>query len=51
MRVAATRAHRLPFDGAVPNAATRATIAELQADGGTKHITIEGLMADLRADD
>lgn len=42
---------RLPFDVKVPNAATRAAIAELEAGEGASFGSVGGLMADLHADD
>ena len=44
-RVAADE--RLPFDVAVPNAETRAAIAELEADKGKRHKSAEALFDDL----
>ncbi|WP_442909765.1 type II toxin-antitoxin system RelB/DinJ family antitoxin [Hyphomicrobium sp.] len=48
MRVAAEKA--LPFELKVPNAETRAAMAELEAGKG-KRGTVEELWADLNADD
>lgn len=42
---------RLPFDVKVPNATTRAAIAELEAGKGERFNSIDDLMADLNADD
>lgn len=43
---------RLPFDVKVPNATTRAAIAELEAGVGVARFnSIDDLMADLNADD
>lgn len=43
---------RLPFDVKVPNATTRAAIAELEAGTGIARFnSIDDLMADLNADD
>jgi len=42
---------RLPFEVKVPNAATRAAIAELEAGKGKRFENVEALMADLNADD
>ena len=42
---------KLPFDVKVPNQATRDAIAELEQGKGLKSASVEGLMADLRADD
>lgn len=42
---------RLPFDVKVPNATTRAAMAELEAGKGTKFNSLDDLMADLNADD
>jgi DNA-damage-inducible protein J len=49
LRVAQER--RLPFDVKVPNATTRKAIAELEAGKGKKFANVDGLMADLHADD
>ncbi len=49
LRVADER--RLPFEVKVPNATTRAAIAELEAGKGKSFATVEALMADLHADD
>ena len=43
--------HRLPFEVRIPNAATKAAIAELEAGNGKKFASVEDLMADLHADD
>ena len=42
---------RLPFDIKVPNATTREAMAELEAGKGTRFTSVDGLMADLHADD
>ncbi|MCJ2121503.1 type II toxin-antitoxin system RelB/DinJ family antitoxin [Methylobacterium sp. J-077] len=42
---------RLPFAVKVPNAATQAAIAELEAGQGERFADIDALMADLHADD
>ena len=42
---------RLPLELKVPNAATRAAIAELEAGKGQRFANVEALMADLNADD
>jgi len=42
---------RLPFDVKVPNATTREAMAELEAGRGKKVADVDGLMADLHADD
>jgi DNA-damage-inducible protein J len=42
--------HRLPFMVKVPNATTRKAIAELEAGKGKRFNTVDGLMADLNAD-
>ena len=42
---------RLPFAVKVPNAATRAAIAELEAGKGKRFASVDDLMADLHADD
>jgi len=42
---------RLPFEVKVPNKTTRQAIAELEAGQGKRFNSIDGLMADLRADD
>jgi len=42
---------RLPFDVKAPNAATRMAIAELEGGKGKKFANVDGLMADLHADD
>jgi len=49
VRVAAERA--LPFDVRVPNAETAAAIQELEAGQGARSENINGLLADLNADD
>jgi len=49
LRIADER--RLPFDVMVPNATTREAIAELEAGKGKKFASVDGLMADLHADD
>ena len=49
LRIADER--RLPFEVKVPNAATRAAMAELAAGKGTKLASVDALMADLHADD
>ena len=43
--------HRLPFDVLVPNAETRAAIAELDAGQGKRFDSVEELLKDLHADD
>lgn len=43
--------HRLPFDVMVPNAETRAAIAELDAGKGKRFNSVEALLKDLHADD
>lgn len=43
--------HRLPFDVKAPNATTKKAVAELEAGKGKKFTSVDGLMADLRADD
>jgi len=43
--------HRLPFAIKVPNAETRAAIAELEAGKGTKFNTVEEMIADAHAED
>jgi DNA-damage-inducible protein J len=42
---------RLPFAVKVPNAATQAAIAELEAGKGERFGYVDALMADLHADD
>jgi DNA-damage-inducible protein J len=42
--------HRLPFTVKVPNATTRRAVAELEAGKGKRFNTVDGLMADLNAD-
>ena len=42
---------RLPFSVEVPNATTRAAMAELEAGRGARFATIEDLMADLHEGD
>jgi len=42
---------RLPFAVKVPNAKTRAAIAELEAGKGKRFTSVDALMADLHADD
>lgn len=49
LRVADER--RLPFEVKVPNAATRKAITELEAGKGKRFASVDGLMADLHADD
>lgn len=49
LRVAEER--RLPFEVKVPNAATRASIAELEEGRGVPFASVADLMADLDADD
>jgi len=49
LRVADER--RLPFDVKVPSEATRKAIAELEAGKGKRFASVDGLMADLHADD
>jgi DNA-damage-inducible protein J len=43
--------HRLPFEVRVPNAETRAAIAELETGKAKKFSDVNELMADLHADD
>ncbi len=42
---------RLPFAVEVPNAATRAALAELEAGQGARFGSLDDLMADLHEDD
>jgi len=49
LRVADER--RLPFEVKVPNTATRKAIVELEAGKGKRFDSVDGLMADLNADD
>lgn len=42
---------RLPFAVKVPNAKTRAAIAELESGKGKRFTSVDALMADLHADD
>jgi DNA-damage-inducible protein J len=42
---------RLPFAVKVPNAATQAAIAELEAGQGERFADVDALMVDLHADD
>jgi DNA-damage-inducible protein J len=49
VRVAKDKA--LPFEVKVPNAETRAAIAELEAGKGERFASVAALMADLTADD
>ncbi|MCJ2135883.1 type II toxin-antitoxin system RelB/DinJ family antitoxin [Methylobacterium sp. J-026] len=42
---------RLPFAVKVPNAATRAALAEFDTGTGTRFADVDALMADLHADD
>jgi DNA-damage-inducible protein J len=49
LRIADER--RLPFEVKVPNAETRAAIAELDAGKGKKFDSVEALMADLMNED
>jgi DNA-damage-inducible protein J len=49
VRVAKDKA--LPFEVKVPNAETRAAIAELEAGKGERFASVAALMADLNADD
>ena len=49
VRVAAEKA--LPFDIKVPNAETRAAMAELEKEAGKSFDTVAELMADLNAKD
>ena len=49
LRIAEER--RLPFEVKVPNAATRAAMAELEAGKGKRFKTVAALLADLHADD
>ncbi|MDQ2923947.1 MAG: type II toxin-antitoxin system RelB/DinJ family antitoxin [Acidobacteriota bacterium] len=43
--------NRMPFEIRVPNAETRAAIAELEAGKGKKFSSVEALMAELHAND
>lgn len=43
--------HRLPFEVKAPSAKTRKAMAELEAGKGKRAKTVDGLMADLNADD
>ena len=49
LRIADER--RLPFEIKAPNATTRKAIDELEAGGGKRFASVDGLMADLHADD
>ena len=49
LRIAEER--RLPFEVKVPNAATRAAMAELEAGKGKRFKSVAALLADLHADD
>jgi len=49
VRVAKDKA--LPFEVKVPNAETRAAIAELQTGKGERFARVSALLADLKADD
>jgi DNA-damage-inducible protein J len=49
VRVAAEKA--LPFEIKVPNAETRAAMAELEEGAGRSFDSVAGLMADLNAED
>jgi DNA-damage-inducible protein J len=42
---------RLPFDVKVPNVPTKRAIAELESGRGKRFASVDGLMADLHADD
>lgn len=42
---------RLPFEVRTPNAVSRAAIAELEAGKGKRFSSVDGLLADLHADD
>lgn len=42
---------RLPFAVKVPNATTRAALAQLEAGKGQRFADVDALMADLNADD
>ena len=43
--------HRLPFEIKVPNKETRDAMAELEAGKGQSFDSVDGLLADLNADD
>lgn len=43
--------NRMPFEIRVPNAETRAAIAELEAGKGNEFSSVEALMAELHAND
>lgn len=45
------REHALPFDPLIPNATTIAAMKEARAGNLAKFDSVEGLMADLHADD
>jgi DNA-damage-inducible protein J len=45
------REHALPFEPLIPNAATVKAMREARRGKTAKHTSIEGLMADLHADD
>jgi DNA-damage-inducible protein J len=49
LRIADER--RLPFEIKAPNSTTRKAMAELEAGKGKRFASVEGLMADLHADD
>jgi DNA-damage-inducible protein J len=49
LRIAEER--RLPFEVKVPNAMTRKAIAELESGKGKRSRSVDGLLADLNADD
>ena len=49
LRIADER--RLPFEIKAPNATTRKAIDELETGGGKRFASVDGLMADLHADD
>jgi len=45
------REHALPFEPLIPNAATVKTMREARRGKTAKHTSIDGLMADLHAED
>jgi DNA-damage-inducible protein J len=45
------REHALPFEPLIPNAATVKTMREARRGKTAKHTNIDGLMADLHAED
>ncbi|MGH7104624.1 MAG: type II toxin-antitoxin system RelB/DinJ family antitoxin [Acetobacteraceae bacterium] len=51
LMVRIAREKALPFDVRVPNAETRAAMAELESGGGKSFATFADLMADLNEDD